>query len=431
MNVSSTGVRLRVLRSAFGLVAVAVVAIALAACGSSGGSSSSTEVETGSGGSTSTTSDTTAGGPTCGAGTHKPATGQPVTLGAIVTKQSGVDFSGEANGVEAYFKCINENGGAAGRPLSLKVIYEQSNPQEEAADATKLLDTESVLGMVGNMSLSECAVNEAIYQKEGIYVIGPGVNASCFQQPNFASTIGGPIFDMEAAAKYLLTQFGADSGFVAAQTQCPGCLAFTEGAVQVAEAEGVSSPKSSLTPSPIANPSALALQLASEAGDGGSVVLGFTGPELTKILNAASQQNLQERVHWGCVALCSSPESAEALESAWEENVFSSSNYQLPGSGGETKLLEEVISTYGGEEMSGLNEMGLVTGLIAGTTLAEMKPNELTRTGVNAAFKGIKNFKTDVLCTPWSYSEQPISEQRIFTLKEGEFVEAEGCVKPR
>ena len=52
---------------------------------------------------------------------------------------------------------------------------------------------------------------------------------------------------------------------------------------------------------PITDGAALALQASStQAGDGGGVVLDFTPPEGVKILQAAAQQGLIDRVKWGC-----------------------------------------------------------------------------------------------------------------------------------
>ena len=70
---------------------------------STGAASSPTRV-VGSGSASATKS-------VCGLGTGKKATGSPIKLGAIVTKQPGTDFTDIPNTAKAYFDCVNNNGG--------------------------------------------------------------------------------------------------------------------------------------------------------------------------------------------------------------------------------------------------------------------------------------------------------------------------------
>ena len=66
--------------------------------------------------SAGTTADSTTG-PKCGAGNGQKATGAPIKLGAIATKQPGTDFTDIPNMAKAYFDCVNDNGGINGRPI--------------------------------------------------------------------------------------------------------------------------------------------------------------------------------------------------------------------------------------------------------------------------------------------------------------------------
>lgn len=51
--------------------------------------------------------------PTCGLNNGKAATGEPIQLGAVVGKTGPADFSSPAQAADAYFKCVNKNGGIA------------------------------------------------------------------------------------------------------------------------------------------------------------------------------------------------------------------------------------------------------------------------------------------------------------------------------
>ena len=64
---------------------------------------------------------------------------------------------------------------------------------------------------------------------------------------------------------------------------------------------------------PIQDANSVALKAVQAAGDGGGVVLNFTPPEALKILQAAQQQGLQDRVKWGCSTPCNTDFLAEAL----------------------------------------------------------------------------------------------------------------------
>jgi branched-chain amino acid transport system substrate-binding protein len=75
----------------------------------------------------------------CGAGNGKKASGEPIKLGAIATKEPGTDFSEIPRTAQAFFKCVNDNGGIKGRPVELIIETEQTDPGQAAAAAKKLI----------------------------------------------------------------------------------------------------------------------------------------------------------------------------------------------------------------------------------------------------------------------------------------------------
>ena len=77
----------------------------------------------------------------CGLGNGKKATGSPIKLGAIATKQPGTDFTDIPNMAAAYFKCVNANGGIYGHPIQYSIETEQTDPAQEAAVAKKLVES--------------------------------------------------------------------------------------------------------------------------------------------------------------------------------------------------------------------------------------------------------------------------------------------------
>jgi branched-chain amino acid transport system substrate-binding protein len=103
----------------------------------------------------------------CGLGNGKKASGEPIKIGAINTKQPGTDFTEIGKTAEAYFKCVNDNGGINGRPVQMVLETEATDPAQAAAAAKKLVETEKVLGIVGSTSIIECAINHGYYEQNG------------------------------------------------------------------------------------------------------------------------------------------------------------------------------------------------------------------------------------------------------------------------
>jgi branched-chain amino acid transport system substrate-binding protein len=423
------------LRSVGLAVAVGVAAVAVVGCGSTTSSSSAGSA---AGGSTSATAVASTGpAPTCGAGTHTAARGTPLTFGSIITKIPGVDFTGDTDAIQAYFNCVNANGGIDGHPLRLIVETEAANPQQAASDATQLLQSDHVVGMVGNMSLIDCSVNGSTYTKLGIKIIGPGVDTGCYQTPSYASVITGPEYDPQIVAQYLVKQAGAKGGFVSVTTQGPGTAVYNNGAVAVAKAAGIANAKGLTQPVPVNDPQGLALQLANQAGNGGGAIVGFTGPELVKVLNAIGQQGLITRAHWGCVGLCDDPSVAKAISSQWSGQLFVGSDYPtLDSNRPSMQLLRSIQQKYGGgQPVNALTQFGFTSAQILASALVKLPSSALNRAGINKAIGSITNYKTDMLCAPWTFGQGvyhvPVSSSSILVYKNGAFVpQSDGaCIK--
>ncbi len=147
-------------------------------------------------------------------GTGKKATGAPIKLGGIDMLIPGVDFTTVGKFADAYFKCVNDNGGINGRPIKYTLYDEALNPTQEASLAKKLVESDKVVGIVGNTSFAECGTNWKYYKSKGFVVIGAGVQAECFSTPSFAEVNMGPRYSNIGAAQRLV-KLGAKSLMVA------------------------------------------------------------------------------------------------------------------------------------------------------------------------------------------------------------------------
>jgi branched-chain amino acid transport system substrate-binding protein len=383
-------------RSRLALVALALgTTILVAACG--GGSS------------TSGSSASSNGGPIskCGLGSGKKATGTPIKLGAIVTKQPGTDFTPITGMAQAYFNCVNDNGGINGRPVQYVVDQEQTDPQQVAADAVDLIQNQKVLAMIGGTSLIDCPVNHAYYEAQGFYPIVAGVPKECFFTSNIAAVNMGPEYSTEGAAQFVVSK--NPKAVVVDGANVPDGQFEIQFAIDYSKSKGIHT-TSHLTNVPITDASGIALRDVQEAGQGGAVVLNFTPPEGLKILQAAEQQGLINKVQWAWSTPGNDASVAQALSSAWNGTKLGV-NAELnltTANAPDSALYRKVDQQYApGIPLGSFSQMGFVAADIATKTLLGLSDAQLTQQGVNAALRNVKNFKTDILCKPWYFGQAP------------------------
>jgi branched-chain amino acid transport system substrate-binding protein len=405
-------------RSALALAVISSLALlGAAACGG------------GTGGSTASTSNATSS--KCGLGNGQKATGAPLTLGAIVTKQPGTDFTGITGMAQAYFSCVNDNGGINGRPIKYIVETEQTDPQQVAALATKLIDDDKVLAIVGSTSLIDCAVNHATYEQRGFNVIVAGVPFQCFSTPNISAVNMGPYYSSEGAAQYLVSQ-GVKT-MVVAGANVPGGDHDISGVTAIAKANNIPSKGAFLENVPISDASGIAVKLTQAAGDGGGVVLNFTPPEGLKVLQAAEQQGLIDKVKWAWSTPGNDASVVQALGSAWNGKLGVNAELNLVDSAGpDNTLYQKITKQYAPTiPLGSFGQMGFVAADIITHTLLSLPENQLTPQGVNTAIRLIKNFKTDILCKPWYFGDLqqhvPNNADRTVVPQNHVFVQKQNC----
>jgi branched-chain amino acid transport system substrate-binding protein len=403
---------------------VAVMSVGLVACGDSDDNSGSS----GSSSNDAASKEAAANASKCGLGNGQKATDSPIKLGAIITKQPGTDFTDISDMAKAYFDCVNDNGGINGHPVQYQVETEQTNPQQVASLATKLVENDKVLGIVGNTSLIDCAVNQKYYEKQKINLIANGVARECYFSENIRDINMGPYYSTVGAAQYLINQ-GAKS-IVAATLKAPGTDFNNQGAVELAKQNNI--PGKSVTEVvPINDGAALALKLVQAAGDGGGVVLDFIPPEALKVLQGAEQQGLIDKVKWACATPCNDASIAEALGPAWNDKLGINAELNLVDSKGpDNQLYLQVQKKYAPDSAIGsFGQMGFMDAMLATKALLTIK-GDYTKKSVNDAFKELKDVKTDILCNPWTFGDGirlANDADRTIVPQDHEFVEKEKC----
>lgn len=366
----------------------------------------------------------------CGEGT-KAATGKPITVGAIVTKLPGVDLTPVSNSTKAYFDCVNAHGGVGGRPIEFKVEHDQLNPQATSALASKLLDQDRVVAMIGNTSLIDCSVNGKAYEQADLSIIGAAVDTACFNLTNFASAALGPMLSAQLVAQYQVAEQGADA-LHAMTTQAPGSEALNAGIVGVGKDRGVQVIET-MVKVPITDPNGIALSGANKAGSNGGVVLDLAPPELVKLLGAAGKQGLADRAHWGCVNACANPTLLKTLDSSWNDKLVVPNEFPVVDADSpDMNLYRAVNEKYnGGTELTTFNQLGFLMGKLFADTVQQLPADELDREGINRAVGAISNYETDMLCEPFSFDKgKPhvsVSAARLFVPKDGKLEQIQDC----
>jgi branched-chain amino acid transport system substrate-binding protein len=421
-------------RSVLSLLFLAIgLSIVVSACGSSNKSSTSTAAAGGGSTAASTTanaSDTSK----CGTKPGVKATGTPIKLGAIVTKQPGTDFTDGAQMANAYFECVNDNGGINGHPIKYKWYEEQTDPAQIAGFAHKLIQSDKVLGIVGGFSIIECAVDHKYWESLGIYEIDAGIAPECYGTPNSAAPNMGPRYSSDGAVQGVVRAGAKKIAFD--QSNVPGTGYIAAGPTAVAKSLNVPIQlfKDNV---PIQDANSVALKLVQAAGPDGAVVLNFTPPEALKILQAAQQQGLQDRVKaWGCSTPCNTDFVAKALGQQWDGKLLVNAELNVTdATGPQSTLYRAVFDKYGSNVSGGLgsfSQMGFAMGQFVVQALNTIKGDSYTIKNVNAAIKNLKGVKTDILCRPWYYGDAPLhipnNVDWTTTPKSGHMVIKDGCI---
>jgi branched-chain amino acid transport system substrate-binding protein len=426
---------LRAHRTRRTLVLAAALALGAAGCssGSSGTSAAGGSSSTPAGGSSSTASAGTVSTSQCGTKPGVAATGTPIPLGAIATNQPGTSFTDIPNMAKAYFDCVNANGGINGHPIKLYIETEQTNPAQIAADAKQLVQTDHVVGIVGNTSILECTIDHSYWEKLGYYVVDSGIAPECYSTANSAAVNMGPRYSSDGAVQYALSQHV--SKVVFDQSNVPGTGYIAAGPAALAAA--AHTPIVQLTENvPISDANSVAIKEVNDAGPNGAVVLNFTPPEALVILQAAQKLGLEDHVKlWGCSTPCNTDFLAQALGPKWNNKLFVNAELTPPDMTNTPKmaLYKAILAQYGKSVSGGVgsfSQMGFAEAEILVHALESVK-GAYTVASVNAAIKAVSNFDTGMLCQGWTYGSYPMhipnNVDYTTTPNNGKMVTAQGC----
>ncbi len=370
-------------------VALPVALLATVALATAASSRSTTKVGSAAAGATASK---------CGAGTGKKAKGAPIKLGGIDMLIPGVDFTTIGKVAKAYFDCVNDNGGIKGRPIKYTLYNEQLNPAQEAALARKLIESDKVVGVVGNTSFAECGVNWKYYKSKGYLVIGAGVQAECFGTPSIAESNMGPRYSNIGAAQALIR-----AGVKKIAVASPDSIsAYADGGVvKLGALRGVQV-KVFPTHLPVTDASSQLLQMYQFAGDGNGILLDFTPDTAPAFMKAAISMGIVSKIKWGSSTPIANTFMAGQFPQ-FDGHLWINSEFGLldASNGPDTRLMLAIQKKYAPTiAPQAFGQMGFMDAKFATTALLSIK-GPITAASYNRAARNLKNIHTDILCKPW------------------------------
>ena len=247
------------------------------------------------------------------------------------------------------------------------------------------MQSDHVVGIVGNFSLIECSVDSSYWQSLGFSIIDSGIASACYSTPNSAAVNMGPRYSSDGAVQYALAQH-------------PGKVVFVEpnlpGDTYVA-----------------AGPNALA---------------------------AAAKVPITDMTA-NVPTPCNTDFLAEALGSTWNDKLFVNAEL-TPSDTTNTatmNLYKAIYARYGSAVSGGIgsfSQMGFTEAELTVKALESVK-GAYTVASVNAAIKALKDVNTGMLCQQWTYGSYsthiPNNEDYTVTPDNGKMVLAPngGCTQ--
>ncbi len=307
---------------------------------------------------------------TCGTKPGVAATGTPINLGTINTDQPGTSFTDIANMAQAYFNCVNANGGVNGHPIKYFIETEQTNPTQIASDVQaaradrprgrhrgqhldpRVHDRPQVLGGPG-------LLHHRLGHRARVLV-----DARTAPRSTWARATARTARSSTCSTRCTSSKIAFD------QSNVPGTDYIAAGPNAIAKAANV--PIQTFTTNvPIQSANSVALQLVQAAGKNGAVVLNFTPPEALKILQAAAKLHIQNNVKaWGCSTPCDTDFLASSLGTAFDNKLFINAEL-TPADGTNTatmNLYRAILKQYGSNVSGGIgsfSQFGFVEARLA------------------------------------------------------------------
>lgn len=343
--------------------------------------------------------------PSCGLNNGKPATGEPIPIGSINGVTGPDDFSASAKAADAYFKCVNANGGINGRPVKYIMADDQWRPDVASQVATKLVKDDKVVAMIGSNSIIECSANAPLYERENVMVIDIAVAHECVTSRNIAPLNQGPRLSGVGMLRYAADHLGVKK-VACLVWNIPGapdwlCGGFSDWGKR----HGVTVQKVIVDPGS-SDYTAAMLQAAAFEPD--AILVTFTKGGIIQSLAAAQEQDLGAKYKFMSLASGYVVGLPETIGPYWKDRFFTQLEFTpLDGAGPDNQNWLAIMDTYGSKSdpRDTFSQGGYLAARVATEAMLKLDPAKIDRASVSEALRAIKGFKTDIMCSPWYVGE--------------------------
>lgn len=339
--------------------------------------------------------------PVCGLNNGKPATGEPIPIGSINGITGPDDFSASARAADAYFKCVNANGGINGRPIKYLIIDDQWRPDVARQVANKLVKDDGVVAMIGSHSIVECQTNGSLYEREDVMVLAMGVAQECFTSKNIVPLNQGPRLSGVGMLRYAAEHLGTKKVACVALNAPAVVKWFCGGLADWGKKYGVSVQNVLIDPSSLDFTSAM-LQAASLRPD--TIMVAVPKGGIIQALAAAEEQDMGAKFKFVSLASGYVVGLPKTIGKYWDGKFWTQLAFTpLEGTGPDNTNWQEILEAYGkkSDPRDTFSQAGYLAAKIATEALLKLDPAKIDRTSVSAALRAVRGFKSDMLCGPW------------------------------
>ncbi len=339
----------------------------------------------------------------CGANTGAAATGEPILVGGIYGNAAPGDWSSSTDSANAYFDCVNANGGIHGRPIEYLVENDSWAPEAAAQAAAKLVNDTATVAMVGNGSFIEMAVNAKTYEDAGIMVMASACAISeCFETPNIVSTNQGPLASNLGAVQYAQEELGTQ------HVACIGLNIPNNGIWSCGEVANFMESRGGQGTTVLLNPGApdvnsALLEAISSGAD--TILINQPAGIAIAILKSAEEQDLRDAYNWIAPTPLYDLSVPAALGDYWDGKVYVNAELApLDMNGPDAQNWVAVLDAYGNADdpRDTFGQAGYLSAEFFVKAMLEMDPADVgDRAKVSAAIRNISGYTSDLMCGPY------------------------------
>jgi len=339
--------------------------------------------------------------PHCGLNNGKVATGEPIPIGSVNGVTGPDDFSSSGHAADAYFKCVNANGGINGRPIKYLMVDDQWRPDVASQVATKLVKDDKVVAMIGSNSIVECLANAPLYERENVMVLDIGVVHECFTSKNIVPLNQGPRLSGVGMLRFAKDHLGTKKVACVAWN-LPGAVDWLCGGFKAwGKENGVTVENVIVDPSSNDYTSAM-LQAAALNPD--TILLCFSKGGHIQALAAAEQQDMGGKYKFVSLASGYVVGLPDTIGPYWNHRFWTDLEFTpLDGKGPDNQNWIAIMNKYGNKNdpRDTFSQGGYLAAKIATEVMLKMDPAKIDRASVSAALRAVKGVKSDIWCSTW------------------------------